>query len=59
MQDLQLSPWKRGKPVKMIIHGFTEGGGDAWVRQMKNRLLDDADSSIISVDWKALVWIDQ
>lgn len=40
------------KPVKFIIHGYTDSTNLTWVKNMTEALLRSGDFNVIAVDWK-------
>uniref|UniRef100_A0A2I9LPH1 Phospholipase A1 n=1 Tax=Centruroides hentzi TaxID=88313 RepID=A0A2I9LPH1_9SCOR len=47
-----ISNFEEGKPVKMIVHGYSEDGFQIWIKDLIRELLTAEDSNIISVDWR-------
>lgn len=39
------------KPIYLIAHGYMEGGGIYWIKEMTNELLELHDCTVIVVDW--------
>lgn len=39
------------KPIKFIIHGFTDTATNKWVTNLKEELLKSDDMNVIAVDW--------
>lgn len=39
------------KPVKFMVHGFTDNGNMSWIINMTDVLLEKYDVNIIAVDW--------
>ncbi|CAF1315271.1 unnamed protein product [Adineta ricciae] len=46
-----LGSFDRTKPIKLIIHGFTDQSSSAWVVNMTQELLKQEDMNVITVDW--------
>ncbi|CAG0879030.1 unnamed protein product [Darwinula stevensoni] len=46
--------FKRGKPIKIIIHGFGASGKDVFAVQTKNAFLRHDDMNVIILDWAGL-----
>ncbi|XP_044754257.1 pancreatic lipase-related protein 2 isoform X1 [Coccinella septempunctata] len=45
------APMNPKKPLYVICHGFLEGGGQSWIKEMTKELLRMEDCSVIVVDW--------
>lgn len=44
-------PIDTSKPIKFIIHGYTDNASRNWVKVMKNAFLENSDCNVIAVDW--------
>ncbi|XP_006823447.2 uncharacterized protein LOC100370234 [Saccoglossus kowalevskii] len=45
------SNYMQGKPIKFIVHGFSDKGTATWVITMVRKLLEVGDFNVITVDW--------
>lgn len=50
--SVRRSHFKPTRKTKIIVHGFTDNGGDGWLVKMMKAFLINDDFNVIRVDWK-------